>query len=155
MERNGQIVFRHRGYTARHWAPSDRKQAGDVIRQCLESYGLQFEPQGADRDALEVEEFYQKKNKGEFWVVMEDSTGKLVGTGGYYEVGNGHEGEKEELGNCKGRVEIRKMYLAPAARGKQLGRTLLQVCLHHSLCCTCGKKLNVLCVCRSWRKWLH
>lgn len=125
------IIFKHSGYTARHWRPSDRERAGEVIKQCLESYGLQFEPQRADRDALDVEEFYQRDDKGEFWVVIEDSTGELVGTGGYYEQVSA---TKDESCSCKS-VEIRKMYLAPSARGKQLGRTLLQVCRHNCLNC--------------------
>ncbi len=44
--------------------------AAQVIKQCLEPYGLQFEPQGADLDAIDVQEHYLKNERGEFWVVM-------------------------------------------------------------------------------------
>ncbi len=124
MESEGEkIVFKYKGYTVRHWTPSDRESVSNVIKGCLESYGLQFEPSRADRDAVEVDDFYYKNNKGEFWTVIEDSTGKLVGTGGYYQLE-----EKNEDRSNHAQVEIRKMYLTPSARGKQLGRTLLQVC---------------------------
>jgi putative acetyltransferase len=71
----------------------------------LEQYGLPFEPNGADRDAIEVEDFYLREERGEFWVVV-DRNGKLVGSGAYYEVGGSEKA-----------VEIRKMYLLPEARG--------------------------------------
>ena len=119
------MIFVHRGYTVRHWIPEDRDVVAAVIKQCLESYGLQFEPQGADLDAIEVEEHYFKGGKkGEFWVVVDNSINTVVGTGGYYEVPPGPECD----GNGEVRAaEIRKMYLAPEARGKRLGRTMLEV----------------------------
>lgn len=107
------VVFRHRGYSARHWKASDRETAAGVVKHCLEAYGLEFEPEGVDLDAVEVEARYKR---GEFWVVIEEGTNELIGTGAYYEI--------EEGSRC---VEIRKMYLLPSARGKQLGRALLQV----------------------------
>lgn len=111
-------VFQYRGYNVRHWEAADRDSAAEVVRQCLEAYGLKFEPQGADLDAVEVEEHYE--GRGEFWVVVDELTGKLIGTSGYHEV--------EDKGNEELRcVEIRKMYLLPEARGKKLGRALLQV----------------------------
>ena len=112
----GPLVFKHGAYSVRHWTPEDREGASQVVKECLEAYGLRFEPQGADMDAIEVEEFYLKDNRGEFWVVIEDTSNKLLGTGGYYEVSD-HPGA----------VEIRKMYLLPDARGKKLGRALLEV----------------------------
>ncbi len=111
------LVFRHEAYTVRQWTPSYRDEAAQVIKQCLEPYGLQFEPQGADVDAINVEEHYLKNERGEFWIVIDDSNGRLVGTGGYYEV------------NEPGTVEIRKMYLLSQARGKKLGREILKVSL--------------------------
>lgn len=132
MEGDGEVLFRHRGYSIRHWRPADREATVKVIKQCLQSYGLNFEPQGADKDAIEVEEFYQKEGRGEFWVAEDDATGELVGTAAYYEVEDKGGGgmEEEEKGSAKS-VEIRKMYLAREARGKKLGRTLLQVCIVH------------------------
>lgn len=126
LEDSSKVLFRHSGYSVRRWRTADREAAAEVIKQCLESYGLEFEPEGADKDALEVEEFYQK---GEFWVVVDDVTGELVGTAGYYELDNKGRGEIEEEERTRSTkiVEIRKMYLASEARGKKLGRRLLQV----------------------------
>ncbi len=115
------FLFHHEGYGVRHWTAADRDAAAGVVKQCLEAYGLNFEPQGADLDAVEVEEHYLKDRRGEFWVVEEEGTGIVVGTAGYYEV----EEKGDEKSSC---VEIRKMYLLPRARGKKLGRLLLQVC---------------------------
>lgn len=70
-----------------------------------------WEPAGADRDVLEVEQFYQATG-GEFWVI--EHQGRLVGTGAYYPIRRGENA-----------VEIRKMYLLPEARGQGLGRFLL------------------------------
>ena len=105
-------VFTFKGVLVRHWCPRDREAAATIVRVCLEEYGLSFEREGADRDAVCVEECYS--GIGEFWVVMDDN-GRMVGTAGYYEI----EG--------KGAVEIRKMYLLKEARGKGLGRKLLEV----------------------------
>lgn len=101
----------------RRWKTADRDAASKVVKVCLEAYGLSFEPEGADLDAIEVERHYQR---GEFWVVVEEGTSKLIGTAAYYEV--------EDKGNGGSRcVEIRKMYLLPEARGKKLGQALLKV----------------------------
>ena len=67
---------------------------------------------GADRDVINVEECYLATG-GEFWVIELQNT--IVGTGAYYPIKRG-----------KNSVEIRKMYLLPIARGKGLGKYLLQ-----------------------------
>ncbi|WP_430540910.1 GNAT family N-acetyltransferase [Roseofilum casamattae] len=85
---------------------------GTIISSVLAEYGLEWEPEGTDRDALEVEVAYQQTG-GEFWVVEGD--GVLVGTAGYHPVSRGEQA-----------VEIRKMYLLPSVRGQGLGRFLLQ-----------------------------
>jgi putative acetyltransferase len=96
----------------RSWQPPDRQEAAEIIHTVLTEYGLGWEPQGADRDVLEVESAYWHIG-GEFWVV--ETPDKLVGTAAYYPV---LRGEKT--------VEIRKMYLLPQVRGQGLGRWLLQ-----------------------------
>jgi putative acetyltransferase len=106
---NYQSQFRH--YLVRSWQTADRAAAGAIIAAVLAEYGLTWEPQGSDRDALEVETHYWQTG-GEFWVVVDGET--LVGTAGYYPVKRG------DLA-----VEIRKMYLQPGARGQGLGRYLL------------------------------
>ncbi len=107
-----QMKTSYRDFLIRSWTPSDREAAAAIIRDALAEYGLSWEPTGADRDVLEVEESYNAVG-GEFWVI--EQQGQLVGTSAYYPV---ERGEKA--------VEIRKMYLSPAARGKGVGKYLLQ-----------------------------
>jgi putative acetyltransferase len=102
----------YRNYTIRSWQPDDRQAAADVIQNALAEYGLGWEPDGADRDVLEVEEYYLARG-GEFWVIEHE--GEIIGTSAYYPYP--HRGEKA--------VEIRKMYLSQKARGQGLGRHLL------------------------------
>jgi putative acetyltransferase len=96
-------------FEVRSWQPSDRTAAAAVIGQVLAEYGLGWEPEGADRDVLQIEECY---GNGEFWVV--ELEGQVVGTAAYYPIDRGDNA-----------VEIRKMYLLPIARGQGLGRFLL------------------------------
>jgi putative acetyltransferase len=105
-----QAEYHH--FLIRDWQPDDRHIAAELIQLVLTEYGLLGEPDGADRDVLQVEEAYWAKG-GEFWVV--EQQGKLVGTAGYYPVSRGEKA-----------VEIRKMYLLPETRGQGLGRYLLQ-----------------------------
>ena len=102
----------YRNLLIRDWQPRDRQMVGTIISSVLAEYGLEWEPEGTDRDALEVEAAYQQTG-GEFWVVEED--GVLVGTAAYHPVSRGD-----------GAVEIRKMYLLPSVRGQGLGRFLLE-----------------------------
>lgn len=102
----------YQNFLIRPWTPADREAAAVVIGDTLAEYGLTWEPSGADRDVLEVEASYIDVG-GEFWVI--EQQGQIVGTAAYYGV---ERGEKA--------VEIRKMYLSPTARGKGLGRYLLQ-----------------------------
>ena len=83
-----------------------------MIDRVLTEYGLACEPQGADQDVWQVETYYLQAG-GQFWVVEQQD--QIVGTAAYYPV----------KGSCP-TVEIRKMYLLPAARGQGLGRFLLQ-----------------------------
>ncbi|BAY98249.1 GCN5-related N-acetyltransferase [Tolypothrix tenuis PCC 7101] len=102
----------YRDFLIRNWEQSDRTSTAAVISYVLSEYGLGWEPNGADRDVVKVEECYLAAG-GEFWVI--EHQGHLVGTGAYYPV---NRGEKA--------VEIRKMYLLPSIRGIGLGKYLLQ-----------------------------
>jgi putative acetyltransferase len=106
------MLEQYLNYTIRSWQPDDRQAAADVIKNALAEYGLGWEPDGADRDVLEIEEYYLALG-GEFWVV--EDRGEIVGTSAYYPYP--HRGEKA--------VEIRKMYLQSKIRGQGLGRYLL------------------------------
>ena len=99
----------------RRWRPIDRAAAAQVIRTVLTEYGLGWEPDGADRDVLQVEECYDDRG-GEFWVVVQDH--QVVGTAAYYPI----DRPESTPGSA---VEIRKMYLLPQIRGQGLGRFLL------------------------------
>ncbi len=96
--------------TRRDWQPGDRAAAADLIAAVLAEYGLGWEPGGADRDVLAVEECYLDRG-GCFWLL--EQAGELVGTGAWMPL------------DLPGVVEIRKMYLRPAVRGQGLGRWLL------------------------------
>ncbi|MFM2304049.1 MAG: hypothetical protein RLZZ135_1459 [Cyanobacteriota bacterium] len=114
------VSKKYRDYIIRGWKPEDCSAAAAVIRDSLAEYGLGWEPEGADRDVLEVETFYLDRG-GEFWVV--EFAGKIVGTSAYYPC------DRASVALAAGRgdkaVEIRKMYLLPIARGQGLGRHLL------------------------------
>jgi putative acetyltransferase len=99
-------------YLIRDWEPCDRHAAATVIATVLAEYGLDWDPEGADRDVLAVEACYLDA-KGVFWVA--EQKGTIVGTGAYYPIRRGINA-----------VEIRKMYLLPSARGHGLGLCLLQ-----------------------------
>ena len=105
------MKLQYREFIIRDWQPEDRHAAAEVIKTVLEEYGLPWQPESADRDAIEVESAYLEAG-GEFWIVEQDST--IVGTAAYQPIARGHRA-----------VEIRKMYLLPRIRGKGLGKYLL------------------------------
>ncbi len=102
----------YQDFLIRDWQPLDRSGAAAVIQQVLTEYGLQWEPEEADQDVVEVEKYYQQTG-GEFWVVVQRT--KIVGTAAYYPIARGEKA-----------VEIRKMYLLPSLRGRGLGSYLLE-----------------------------
>jgi putative acetyltransferase len=110
---------RYQNYTIRSWQPEDRVAAAKVIESALAEYGLGWEPDGADRDVLAVEEYYLDRG-GEFWVIEENRN--LIGTSAYYPcmVTASEPGNRSEKA-----VEIRKMYLHSKVRGRGLGKYLL------------------------------
>ena len=138
------VVFTHRGYTVRHWAKSDRNIAPLVVEACLKTYGLEITDK--DLELIEVEDHFLKT--GEFWVVTDDITGKLVGTCGYCKLELTEDNKDDQdidvfmdvdkstvtvtTEPSSNSVEIRKLYLLPEARGKKLGRAMLQVSMHAS-----------------------
>jgi putative acetyltransferase len=113
-----QLIYQD--FLVRDWHPVDRAAAAEIIADALAEHGLGWEPAGADRDVLEVEQWYLAQG-GQFWVVERQST--IVGTSAFYPTQRGHNA-----------VELRKMYLHPTARGQGLGRFLLaqlEQTIHH------------------------
>jgi putative acetyltransferase len=109
------MLDRYQNYLIRDWQPDDRIAAAEVIKNALAEYGLGWEPDGADRDVIDVEQYYLARS-GEFWVIEDNGT--IIGTSAYYPY------IVEENCDVKA-VEIRKMYLHSKVRGQGLGKYLL------------------------------
>ena len=105
-------MYQYQDFIIRNWQESDRTLASQVISSVLSEYGLPWQPEEADKDVLNIQEYYLKTG-GEFWVIEQEY--QIVGTAAYYPI---NRGEKA--------VEIRKMYLLPKVRGLGLGKFLLQ-----------------------------
>ena len=101
-------------YLIRDWQPSLREATAHVIKTVLIEYGLPWQPDTADIDVLEVEQYYQQTG-GDFWVIEELDSQQIIGTGAYYPIKRGNNA-----------VEIRKMYILSQHRGKGLGKYLLK-----------------------------
>ncbi|WP_227517398.1 GNAT family N-acetyltransferase [Parathermosynechococcus lividus] len=101
------------GCRVRHWQSDDRPAVIQLIQSVLTEFGLTWQPEGADRDVVHVEDYYQRRG-GQFWVV--EQAQEIVGTIAFYPIERGEAA-----------VEIRKMYLHPRVRGQGLGTFLL----HH------------------------
>jgi putative acetyltransferase len=102
----------YKDFLIRSWEKNDRIPASEVIRSTLAEYALGWEADGADKDVMQVEEYYFNTG-GEFWVVEQQN--QIVGTAAYYPISRGDNA-----------VEVRKMYLLPHVRGLGLGKYLLQ-----------------------------
>jgi putative acetyltransferase len=105
-------MLNYKNFSIRDWEPRDRLAAATVIATVLAEYRLGWEPEGADRDVLEVETCYLATG-GAFWVIEQND--QIVGTGAYHPITRGIKA-----------VEIRKMYLLSQVRGQGLGYFLLQ-----------------------------
>lgn len=145
----------YKNFLIRNWEERDRTPASEVIRSVLSEYGLGWEPNGADRDVLQVEECYLATG-GEFWVIehlasTKDSS-KITNLQASVRVACRRQGRLRSFSRDFSRqaniiehqnqivgtgayypihrgekaVEIRKMYLLPSARGFGLGKYLLQ-----------------------------
>ena len=91
---------------------ADVPEAVALVGAVLAEYGLRFGDGSATDAELERLPASYAARGGRFWVVR-DARGALVGTAGVMPL-SGDE------------VELRKMYLSPAARGLGLGRLLLE-----------------------------
>ena len=95
-----------------------RVRAADVpavialVTEVLAEFGLEFGKGSSTDDALRALPASYQDGGGAFWVATDGT--RLLGTCGVHPV-------------AAGAVELRKMYLSPAARGRGLGRQLLDV----------------------------
>lgn len=98
-------------YGFREAQPGDEPRVQHIVATVLREYGMMLDLADTDRDIVDIQASYVARG-GAFRVLV-DQAGQVVGCGGLYPL------DKEEL-------EVRKMYFLPAARGRGLGRTLLQ-----------------------------
>jgi putative acetyltransferase len=82
-----------------------------LVFDVLAEYGLASDPNGTDADLRDIETEYL--SKGGTFDVLVNQNGHIVGSVGLH-------------ATSPSICEIRKMYLAPSARGKGLGRQLLE-----------------------------
>ncbi len=96
--------------TLRAATNDDCPAIASLVHTVLAEYGLNHEPSGADGDLGDVEFFYAKR--GGRFDVLENDRGEIIGCVGLYPVDT-HS------------IELRKMYLRQDARGRGLGKKLL------------------------------
>jgi putative acetyltransferase len=89
---------------------ADEAAIREVVYTVLAEYGLAPDPDGTDADLADLERNYCKS--GGVFRVVESGEGSIVGCAGLFRL-NSME------------AEVRKMYLLPSARGRGLGRLLL------------------------------
>lgn len=89
---------------------ADVSKVRDLVFGILVEYGLTPEPDGTDADIADIEGNYIAP--GGVFECIEDADGNLLGTFGLFRLSDFE-------------IELRKMYLARAARGKGLGKLAL------------------------------
>lgn len=101
-----------KGYTFREAKNQDIPTAQAIIWQVLRAYGLKPGHPDLDEDLMDIEKHYEN---GGFYLIMNDLD-VVVGTFALYAIDTQN-------------AEIRKMYLLPEARGKGLGKWMLNFLL--------------------------
>ena len=89
----------------------DGEAVQTLVFSVLREYGLKPDPDGVDADMRDIEASYL--GRGGSFTVLIDTAGEILGSVGLYPVNQR---------TC----ELRKMYLAPGARGRGLGKRLLE-----------------------------
>jgi putative acetyltransferase len=97
-------------FTLRDAQPGDEAEVQRIVRAVLEEFDLGAGRGGTDADLADIGASYAAR--GGAFRVATDAAGRIVGCGGLYPLDDGD-------------AEIRKMYLLPPARGRGLGRRLL------------------------------
>lgn len=96
---------------------ADRETIERIVFGALREHGLQPDPSATDADLANIEQTYFA-NGGLFAVLLNDA-GEIIGTIALYR-------------NSATECELRKMYLAPAARGFGQGKRLLDHALQRA-----------------------
>lgn len=95
--------------------PEDSAACLALVTAVLAEFGLRPDPCGTDADLADFDASYFARG-GDF-VVLTDAQGNIVGTCGLFPL--------DDAAGQPRTVELRKMYLVPAARGQGQGRRLL------------------------------
>jgi len=101
-------------YRLREATAADGAAVRALVSRVLAEYGLPSEPTRADADLMNLDAHY--RGAGGWFAVLEAPEGGIVGSVGWAPHG-------------PGTVELRKMYLDAAHRGRGLGRRLLEAAL--------------------------
>ena len=117
-------------YQIRLIEPKDNKQIEEIILKVSEEYET-YNPKsrsgaGAGAGDPELKDIYSTyKDKGSKYWVIEDAAGKTVGGGGYTRL----KGTTEDEKIC----EMQKLFILPEARGKKLGKKLVELFLSEAV----------------------
>ena len=99
------------GYAIRPAQAEDAAAVRGIVNATLAEYGIAADPSGTDRDLADLDAYYFSRGGGFIVAVAPD--GRVVGSCG--------------IAHLEGSTwDLRKMYLAPEARGKGLGKRLLE-----------------------------
>lgn len=99
-----------RNFIFRKAKASDKYKILSLVKEVLEEYGLDLNPEVEDLDITNIDKFYYENN-GEFEVI--EFNGQIIGTYGIYKI-------DEET------CELRKMYLSKEFQGLGLGNIMLE-----------------------------
>lgn len=99
-----------RNFIFRKAKASDKYKILSLVKEVLEEYGLDLNPEVEDLDITNIDKFYYKNN-GEFEVI--EFNKQIIGTYGIYKI-------DEET------CELRKMYLNKEFQGLGLGNIMLE-----------------------------
>jgi putative acetyltransferase len=107
-------MYKYQDFTIRNLQPNDYQIVSDIINSIRLEYGVII-PKEYDQDmqTYTALEKYYLETGGLFWVVEKEN--KILGTAAFYPYKGVEKG-----------AEIKKIYLLPKARGRGLGKFLLQ-----------------------------
>lgn len=88
----------------------DESKVLDLVKEVLNSYGLELNPTGEDLDVTDIPKYYTQNN-GDFEVI--EFKGSIIGSYGIYKI---------DSDTC----ELRKMYLKPNFQGLGLGNIMIE-----------------------------